>query len=218
VGRFELAHKGTLFLDEVGDIPIELQPKLLRALQEQEFERLGSTRTLHVDVRVVAATNRDLTQMIVDRQFRSDLYYRLNVFPIAAPALRDRPEDIPKLVRYFAQKFSRRFNKDIDTIPSETMEALTQYAWPGNVRELENLIERGAILSTGRTLHVPLAEIRTTVGTRTPTTLESAEREHIRRVLEETGWVVGGPGGAATRLGMKRTTLQSKMKKLGIAR
>jgi formate hydrogenlyase transcriptional activator len=220
VGRFELAHRGTLFLDEVGDIPLELQPKLLRVLQEKEFERLGGTRTLHVDVRVVAATNRDLTQMVEDRLFRSDLYYRLNVFPIVVPPLRERAEDIPLLVRYFAQKHARRMDRRIETIPAEEMEALTHYQWPGNVRELENLIERAVILSRGPALHVPLPEDRLSgeALAASPVTLEAAEREHILRALRDTNWVIAGPSGAAARLGMKRTTLQSRMAKLGISR
>jgi formate hydrogenlyase transcriptional activator len=220
VGRFELAHRGTLFLDEVGDIPLELQPKLLRVLQEKEFERLGGTRTQHVDVRVVAATNRDLTQMVEDRLFRSDLYYRLNVFPITVPPLRERAEDIPLLVRYFAQKHARRMDRRIETIPAEEMEALTRYHWPGNVRELENLIERAVILSRGPALHVPLPEERLSgdATAASPVTLEAAEREHILHALGETHWVIAGPQGAAARLGMKRTTLQSRMTKLGISR
>jgi formate hydrogenlyase transcriptional activator len=218
VGRFELANQGTLFLDEVGDIPLELQPKLLRALQEHEFERLGGVRTIKVDVRLVAATNRDLAQMIASREFRSDLYYRLSVFPLALPPLRERTADIPKLVRYFTQKYARRMNKRVERIPAETMEALAAYAWPGNVRELENLIERAVILTRGTSLEIPLAELRVAAGAATPVTLEDAERGHIRRVLEQAGGVVGGPSGAAARLGMKRTTLQSKMKKLGISR
>ncbi|HTS71563.1 MAG TPA: sigma 54-interacting transcriptional regulator [Terriglobia bacterium] len=220
VGRFELAHRGTLFLDEVGDIPLELQPKLLRVLQEHEFERLGSTRTLRVDVRVVAATNRDLPQMVEERLFRSDLYYRLNVFPIVVPPLRDRAEDIPLLVRYFAQKHARRMDRRIETIPTEEMEALTRYHWPGNVRELENLIERAVILSRGPTLHVPLPEGRPSgeATSASPVTLEAAERDHILRALRETNWLIAGPKGAAARLGMKRTTLQSRLAKLGIAR
>jgi formate hydrogenlyase transcriptional activator len=224
IGRFELAHGGTLFLDEVGDIPLELQSKLLRVLQEQEFERLGSTRTIKVDVRMVAATNRDLPAMVADRQFRSDLYYRLNVFPIVNPPLRDRQEDIPPLVRYFTQTFSRRMNKQIDSIPADTMAALARYHWPGNIRELENFIERAVILTRGSTLEVPLAELRQRNASARgnpapkPTTLEDAEREHIRRALEQANWQVGGPSGAAARLGMKRTTLQAKMAKLGIAR
>jgi formate hydrogenlyase transcriptional activator len=220
VGRFELAHRGTLFLDEVGDIPLELQPKLLRVLQEKEFEHLGSTRTLHVDVRVVAATNQDLTQMVEDRLFRSDLYYRLNVFPIVVPPLRERAGDIPLLVRYFAQKHARRMDRRIETIPAEEMEALTRYHWPGNVRELENLIERAVILSRGPALHVPLPEDRLSGDgpSASPVTLEAAEREHILRGLCDTNWVIAGPHGAAARLGMKRTTLQSRMAKLGISR
>jgi formate hydrogenlyase transcriptional activator len=218
VGRFELANRGTLFLDEVGDIPLELQPKLLRALQEHEFERLGSARTIKVDVRLVAATNRDLSQMIANREFRSDLYYRLSVFPLVLPPLRERSGDIPKLVRYFTQKYAQRMNKRIDTIPSAAMEALVSYAWPGNVRELENLIERAAILTRGSSLEIPLAELRAVSDSAPPITLEDAERDHIRRVLEQSAGVVGGSNGAAARLGMKRTTLQSKMKKLGISR
>jgi formate hydrogenlyase transcriptional activator len=218
-GRFELANKGTLFLDEIGDIPLELQPKLLRALQEQEFERLGGTRTIKVDVRLVAATNRDLAQMINERQFRTDLYYRLNVFPISVPPLRERPEDVPKLVRYFTQKYARRMNRRIETIPQVSMDAMIRYAWPGNVRELENLIERAVILTSGSALQIPTSELRAAAPDAiAPVTLEDAERDHIRRVLEQSNWVVGGTGGAASRLGMKRTTLQSKMKKLGIAR
>jgi formate hydrogenlyase transcriptional activator len=220
VGRFELAHRGTLFLDEVGDIPPELQPKLLRVLQEKEFERLGGTHTLHVDVRVVAATNRDLPAMVEERLFRSDLYYRLNVFPIVVPPLRERPEDISLLVRYFTQKYARRMDRRIETIPAEEMEALAHYSWPGNVRELENLIERAVILSRGPTLHVPLPEGRLSVegSAVTPITMESAEREHILRTLRDTNWVIAGPRGAAARLGMKRTTLQSRIAKLGISR
>ena len=218
VGRFELANKGTLFLDEVGDIPLELQPKLLRALQEHEFERLGGVKTIRVDVRLVAATNRDLSKMIADREFRSDLYYRLNVFPLSVPPLRERTTDIPTLVRYFTQKYARRMNKRVESIPTEAMEVLVAYGWPGNVRELENLIERAVILTRGPSLEIPSAELRTPAGARTSVTLEDAERDHIRRVLEEANGVVGGPNGAAARLGMKRTTLQSKMKKLGIAR
>jgi formate hydrogenlyase transcriptional activator len=224
IGRFELADKGTLFLDEIGDIPLELQPKLLRVLQEREFERLGSTRTVKVDIRLVTATNRDLSQMIANREFREDLFYRLNVFPIPLPPLRERREDIPLLVRYFTQKYARRMNRPIETIPSEAMEALTNWNWPGNVRELENLMERAVILTRGSVLHVPLAELRNGGETAAPaitgalTTLEEAEREHILRALRESKWVVGGPAGAAARLGLKRTTLQSRMQKLGITR
>jgi len=223
LGRFELADKGTLFLDEVGDIPPELQPKLLRVLQEQEFERLGATRTIRIDVRLVVATNRDLAQLVEDRQFRSDLYYRLNVFPIQMPALRERREDIPLLVRYFVQKYSRRMNKRIESIFAEDMEALTRYHWPGNIRELENWIERAVIVSAGPVLRVPVAELKAPPGSSVgqsahPTTLEEAERQAIVSALRETGWVLAGPRGAAQRLGMKRTTLQSRMRKLGIAR
>src|SRR5881296_981688 len=220
IGRFELAHQGTLFLDEIGDIPLELQSKLLRVLQEQEFERLGSTKTIRVNVRLLAATNRDLPRMVSDKEFRSDLYYRFNVFPIVSPPLRDRPEDIPVLVRYFAQKHARRMNKRIETIPAEAMATLSKYHWPGNIRELENLIERSVILSHGPDLHVPLGELKApaTAAPNGGATLEVAEREHILRVLRETDWVIGGLSGAAARLGMKRTTLQSKMRKLGIAR
>ncbi|MGH7926449.1 MAG: sigma 54-interacting transcriptional regulator, partial [Candidatus Binatia bacterium] len=226
VGRFELAHRGTLFLDEVGDIPLELQPKLLRVLQEQEFERLGSTRTTRVDVRLVAATNVDLAQKVATGQFRSDLYYRLNVFPVRMPALRERREDIPLLVRYFAQKYARRMKKPIETIPLKAMNALTVYHWPGNVRELENFIERAVILSRGMELQLPVTELRQRTQTQTAVspvpggfaTLEHAEREHIVRALTETAWVIGGPAGAAARLGMKRTTLQSRIRKLGITR
>jgi formate hydrogenlyase transcriptional activator len=220
VGRFELAHRGTLFLDEVGDIPLELQPKLLRVLQEKEFERLGSTGTLHVDVRVVAATNLDLVRMVEDRLFRSDLYYRLNVFPIVVPPLRERAEDIPLLVRYFAQKHARRMDRRIETIPGEEMGALTGYHWPGNVRELENLIERAVILSRGPTLHVPLPGDRLSGDSPVapPVTLEDAERDHILKALRDTNWVIAGRQGAAARLGMKRTTLQSRIAKLGISR
>ena len=220
VGRFELAEGGSIFLDEVGDIPLELQPKLLRVLQEQEFERLGANRTIRVNTRVIAATNRDLSAMVAERQFRSDLFYRLNVFPIRVPPLRERTEDIPLLVRFFAQMYSRRMNRNIETIPSETMEALARYPWPGNVRELENLVERAVILSPGTVLRVPLAELR---GPDIPpatgaATLEHVEREHILQALRDSHWKLSGPGGAAAQLGMKRTTLQSRMKKLGIER
>jgi formate hydrogenlyase transcriptional activator len=221
IGRFELADQGSLFLDEVGDIPIELQPKLLRVLQEQEFERLGSTRTVHVNVRLVAATNRDLAQMVADRQFRSDLYYRLNVFPLTLPPVRDRREDIPLLIRYFARQSARRMGKRIETIPAKALAALCQYPWPGNIREMENFIERAVILSHGTTLQVSLAELqlpREPVESAELTTLEEAEREHILRALRAAGWKVGGPEGAAARLHMKRTTLHSRMRKLGISR
>ena len=221
IGRFELADRGTLFLDEVGEIPLELQVKLLRVLQEQEFERLGSIRTIRVNVRVIAATNRALEQMVEDHTFRSDLYYRLNVFPITLPPLRERPQDIPLLVRYFVQKFALRMRKRIDTIPAEAMNALQNYPWPGNVRELENFIERSVILTQGHDLLVPHSELRriTHVSANSATTnLEQAEREHILRILQDTKWVIAGASGAASKLGMKRTTLWSKMRKLGISR
>jgi formate hydrogenlyase transcriptional activator len=217
IGRFELAHHGTLFLDEVGDIPLELQPKLLRVLQEKEFERLGGTRTIRVDVRLVAATNRNLGQMVEEGLFRRDLYYRLNVFPILIPPLRERNEDVPLLVRYFVQKYARRMDRHIETISADEMDALTHYHWPGNVRELENLIERAVILSPGPELRVPIAELEPRSETPSNLSLQAAEREHIVRTLRETKGVVGGPRGAAARLGLKRTTLQSKMRKLGIA-
>jgi formate hydrogenlyase transcriptional activator len=219
-GRFELAHKGTLFLDEVGDIPFELQPKLLRVLQEQEFERLGSARTQKVDVRLIAATNADLEQLVADKKYRGDLYYRLNVFPITIPPLRERPEDIPALTRFFTQKYARRLKKRIEAIPSEIMTAFTNYRWPGNVRELEHFIERAVVLTQGSDLEVSLSELKSSAPA-VPvniSTLEDAERGHIIRALDETNWVIGGPNGAAARLGMKRTTLQSKMQKLGISR
>jgi formate hydrogenlyase transcriptional activator len=219
IGRLELADKGTLFLDEVGDIPLELQPKLLRVLQDQEFERLGGVRTIRVNIRLIAATNRDLAKSVAAREFRSDLYYRLHVFPVHMPPLRERAKDVELLVRYFVQRFSRRMNKQIETIPAETMNALTRWEWPGNVRELENFIERSVILSEGTILNVPLSELRPAyVGARHDTTLESLEREHILRVLRETGGVISGLRGAAARLGMKRTTLQSRMQKMGITR
>jgi len=220
VGRFELAEGGTIFLDEVGDIPLELQPKLLRVLQEQEFERLGGNRTIRVDTRVVAATNRDLSTMVAERQFRSDLFYRLNVFPIRVPPLRERTEDIPLLVRFFAQMYSRRLSRNVETIPSATMDALVRYSWPGNVRELENLIERAVILSPGSVLRVPLAELHSIEVASLPNsaTLEEMEREHILQALRASNWKLAGSGGAAARLGMKRTTLQSKIKKLGLVR
>ena len=217
---FELANTGTLFLDEVGDIPLELQPKLLRVLQEQEFERLGSTRTVRVDFRLVAATHRNLRQMIEFGQFRSDLFYRLNVFPIEIPPLRERPEDIPILAWHFARKFARRMNRRIEAIREEDMKVLVRYCWPGNVRELQNFIERSVILSSERTLHLPLAGLED-AGRVSPTeirTLAEAEREHIMQALRNTGWVIGGPHGAALRLGVKRTTLLCKMHKLGISR
>ena len=219
MGRLELADEGTLFLDEVGDIPLELQPKLLRVMQEREFERLGSSRTKKVDVRVVAATHRDLEGMMQDRQFRSDLYYRLNVFPISLPPLRARRDDIPLLVWHFVEKYSQQMDKCIDQIPEETIEALTRYHWPGNIRELQNVIERAVILTQGTILHVPLEKLerhpRFDQPSR-PMTLREAERQHILRTLDETQWVIGGAHGAATRLGVPRTSLIYRMQKLGI--
>jgi formate hydrogenlyase transcriptional activator len=225
IGRFELADKGTLFLDEVGDIPPALQPKLLRVLQEQEFERLGSTKTHKVDVRLVAATNRDLIEMGNRGEFRSDLYYRLNVFPILLPPLRDRREDIPALVAHFVEVFGRRMGREIEHIPPETMSALSSYPWPGNIRELQNLIERAVILSNNGVLPNSLPAMGTQAVTvasaaaTTPiTTLKDSERRLIQRTLESVGWVIGGPKGAAAKLGLKRTTLIHKMQKLGISR
>ena len=221
IGRFELAHQGTIFLDEVEDIPLDLQSKLLRVLQEQEFERLGSSRTLRVDVRVVAATNANLEQMVEEKKFRSDLYYRLNVFPINVPPLRERPEDIPLLVHFFANKFAQQMKRRIESVPKETMTALVNYHWPGNIRELQNLVERGVILSRGPSLEIPLGELKQSTKsnhTNGSTTLESVEREHILRVLNESKWVIGGPAGAAARLGVNRTTLNHRLRKLGITR
>ncbi len=220
IGRFELADKGTLFLDEVGDIPPGLQPKLLRVLQEQEFERLGSTRTHQVDVRLVAATNRNLVDMVKRNEFRSDLYYRLNVFPVPLPPLRARREDIPALVEHFVEIYARRMSKQIDHISPQTMSELTSYEWPGNIRELQNFIERSVILTSGNVLESPLASLRNAVEVESlgPTTMEDAEREHIRKILEQTRWVVAGPNGAAARLGIKRSTLYFRMQKLGISR
>jgi formate hydrogenlyase transcriptional activator len=237
IGRFELANSGTVFLDEVGEIPLELQPKLLRVLQEREFERLGSTRTLKSDARLIAATNRDLASMVDEQKFRSDLFYRLNVFPVRVPSLRERPEDIPLLVRHFAEQCARRMNKKIETISSETLKQMRQYHWPGNIRELQNVIERAVILSVGPVLNVPLGEIQSRP-TQTAVNrdgnlvkeprratrkdmrgvLEETERKHILSVLEQTNWVVAGPNGAAIRLGMKRSTLQLRMRKLGLSR
>ena len=222
IGRFELADGGTIFLDEVGEIPLELQTKLLRVLQEREFERLGSTRTLRTDARLIAATNRDLRQMVEQQKFREDLFYRLNVFPICVPALRERSEDIPLLVNHFAQRFARRMNRTIETIPAETMAALTRYPWPGNIRELQNLIERAVILSHGPVLQIPLQDLDNCTALRrdngTDQTLEAAERAHILAILKETRWVLAGSRGAAARLGMNRSTLQFRLKKLGIVR
>ncbi len=219
IGRFELADKGTLFLDEVGDIPLALQPKLLRVLQEQEFERLGSTRTHQVDVRLVAATNRDLTEMVKRGEFRSDLYYRLNVFPLMLPPLRARREDIPALVAHFVEIFARRMGREIEHIPLETMSAFREYHWPGNIRELQNLIERAVILSQYGVLPNPLPVAGTQFGVYPEaTTLRDSERNLILRTLEAAGWVIGGPNGAAAKLGLKRTTLICKMQKLAITR
>jgi formate hydrogenlyase transcriptional activator len=220
IGRFELADKGTLFLDEVGDIPLPLQPKLLRVLQEQEFERLGSGRTHQVDVRLVAATHRNLVEMVKRNEFRSDLYYRLNVFPVPLPPLRARREDIPALVEHFVEIYARRMGKQIDRISPETMSELTSYPWPGNIRELQNFIERSVILSSGNVLDSPLASLRNAAEVESlgPITMEDAERDHIRKTLEQTRWVVSGPNGAAARLGIKRSTLYFRMQKLGISR
>jgi len=219
-GRFELADKGSLFLDEVGDIPLELQAKLLRVLQEHEFERLGSTRTQQVDVRVIAATHRDLKEMVAEGTFRSDLYYRLHVFPLTVPALRDRREDIPSLIRHFVGKYSHHIKRHIETIPLRTMDVLTNYSWPGNVRELQNFIERAVILSPGTSLRAPLDELTEETIHRSSeadlSTLEEMEREHVLRALKESNWITGGPKGAAAKLGMKRTTLAYRIRKLGI--
>jgi formate hydrogenlyase transcriptional activator len=231
VGRFELANRGTIFLDEVGEIPLELQPKLLGVLQEREFERLGSTRTIRTDARLIAATNRDLKTMVEEQRFRSDLYYRLNVFPIRVPSLRERKEDIPLLVRHFVKEFSRRNHRVIDTIPSETMQALISYHWPGNIRELQNVIERAVIISRGPVLNVALAELTPDVSSppvpivtsansasheSLQEMLEETERNQILRALEDANGVVAGPNGAAARLGVKRSTLQLRMQRLGI--
>jgi formate hydrogenlyase transcriptional activator len=221
MGRLELADKGTLFLDEIGEIPMELQPKLLRVLQDHEFERLGSVRTQRVNVRLIAATNRDLTDAVARREFRSDLYYRLNVFPIRLPALRERVGDIPLLVRYFVQKFARRMSKNIESIPEEIIQELERWQWPGNIRELENFMERSVILTQGTVLFAPMAELRVSSPDRhrgLGNTLEDVERDYILRTLRESGGVIAGIRGAAVRLGMKRTTLQSRMQKLGITR
>ena len=234
VGRFELANRGTIFLDEIGEVPLELQPKLLRVLQEREFERLGSTRTMKSDARLIAATNRDLDALVAEQKFRSDLYYRLNVFPVRVPPLRERPEDIPLLVRHFVQQFSRRLGKVVDSIPSDTMSALVRYSWPGNIRELQNVIERAVILTNSPVLAVRDDDLRAVTPAPVATftahrvngvastssnmrsTLAQAEREQILAALEQAKWVVSGPEGAAAKLGLKRSTLQSRMQKLGI--
>jgi formate hydrogenlyase transcriptional activator len=222
IGRLEVAHQGSLFLDEIGDIPLELQPKLLRVLQEREFERLGSSRSQKVDVRIVAATHRDLEGMILEKLFRSDLYYRLNVFPIYIPPLRERPEDIPLLVQHFVRQAAGQMRKTIDTIPLETMEALTRYRWPGNIRELENVVERSVILSPGPVLRLSPRDLKSRIprdqSADRHQTLEEVERNHILATLKETRWVLSGPSGAASRLGLNRSTLYFRMKKLGIAR
>jgi formate hydrogenlyase transcriptional activator len=224
VGRFELAHGGTIFLDEIGEIPLELQPKLLRVLQEREFERLGSTGTIHTNARLIAATNRDLKSMVNEKQFRSDLYYRLNVFPISVPALRERAEDIPLLVWHFVEKFSRRMGRGIESIPSQTMKALVHYDWPGNIRELQNVIESSVIRSKGPVLTVDIAQLELNTGTKGSQVddpslddmLREAERAQILRALELANWVVAGPNGAAARLRINRSTLVSRMQRLGI--
>ncbi len=216
VGRLELADHGTLFLDEIGEVPLELQPKLLRVLQDHEFERLGGIRTLHVDVRVIAATNRDLIKSVANREFRSDLFYRLNVFPIRLPALRERREDIPTLAAYFVQKYAARMNKRVEGISNRVINALTRWEWPGNIRELENFIERSVILTEGRTLRAPLGELKLKPAANSDNTLEAREHEHILRVMQETRGMISGPTGAAARLGLKRTTLQSKLQRMGI--
>jgi formate hydrogenlyase transcriptional activator len=220
IGRFQAAHGGTLFLDEIGDLPLELQPKLLRVLQEQQYERLGSTRTLHADVRVIAATNQDLFRMVEDKSFRADLYYRLSVFPIKLPPLRERRSDIPPLVEHFVQQFSRRMGKSIDTVPDGVMEVLRRYHWPGNIRELQNFIERSVIVTQGPVLSPRMSELnllKQIVMPMSIQTLSGAERAHILNILEATNWVVGGRNGAAARLGVPRTTLISRMQKLGIS-
>ncbi|PYT78395.1 MAG: Fis family transcriptional regulator, partial [Acidobacteria bacterium] len=232
IGRFEVAHGGTIFLDEIGEIPLELQTKLLRVLQEREFERLGSSRTLRTDARLIAATNRELEAMVAEQKFRSDLFFRLNVFPIQVPPLRERHGDIPLLVRHFAQQFSKRMNKTIDTISSATMDALSRYHWPGNIRELQNVIERAVITSTGPVLKVDVADLKISRSSSPAekssaqgstndalrNVLEETERQQILKALKQSNWVVAGPKGAAAKLGMKRSTLQLRMSKLGISR
>ena len=219
MGRFQAAHRGTIFLDEIGELPVELQPKLLRVIQEQEVERLGSSQPMRVDVRIVAATNQDLEQMLADRTFRLDLFYRLNVFPITIPPLRDRPEDIPQLIDHFLSESARRHGRATPSVPREVVAAMVGYAWPGNIRQLQNFIERSVIVSKGRELRAPIGELtNANRPTPRPRTLADADRAHIASVLRETKWVVGGQSGAAARLGLNRTTLISKMRKLGISR
>ena len=223
IGRFELAHHGTLFLDEIGEMPLELQPKLLRAIQDQEFERVGGSRTIRTDARLVAATNRDLKAMVEEGKFRADLYYRLHVFPLHVPPLRERREDIPLLTRYFVQKHAQRMGRNIDTIPTSVLDALTNYDWPGNIRELQNVLERSVILTNGSALQVPMHELNGKAPTATwhgtaPAGPHNTEREAILKALEEAKGMVGGPDGAAARLGLKRTTLQSRMRKYNISR
>jgi len=217
IGRFEAADRGTLFLDEIGDMPLDLQAKLLRVLQEQEFERVGSTSTQRVNVRVIAATNHDLDRLVIERQFRSDLYYRLNVFPIFLPPLRDRREDIPMLVAHFVNAHARRMNKHIEEIPSNALEALLRYDWPGNIRELQNFVERSVILTSSAVLNPPVSELQARTNCARPATMEECEREHILRAIQETNWVIGGPRGAAARLGLARSTLMYRMRKLAIS-
>jgi formate hydrogenlyase transcriptional activator len=216
IGRFERANHGTLFLDEIGDLPLELQPKLLRVLQERQFERLGSTTSIHTDVRVICATHRDLVEMVSERTFRADLFYRLSVFPIELPPLRERPEDIPALVHHFVRDYADRMRKPVTSIAEEFMMGLERYSWPGNIRELQNFIERSVILTDGEVLNGSLTELPNTSESAAPVTLDDASRSHILQILIETGGVVGGPNGAASRLGMKRTTLIAKMKRLGV--
>ena len=221
IGRFEMAHKGTLFLDEIGEMPLELQPKLLRAIQEQELERVGGNRTIHVDIRLIAATNRNLKQMVEEGKFRSDLYYRLNVFPLTVPPLRERREDIPLLTRYFVQKHAQRMGRDIETIPTSALEALTRYDWPGNIRELQNVLERAVILTHGTSLHVEVSELMAKADSlyrRHSEASQTSERDRIIKALKEANGQVGGPNGAAARLGLKRTTLQNRIRKYMIAR
>jgi len=220
IGRFELADRGTLFLDEIGELPLEMQPKLLRVLQDGQFERLGGSRTIHSDFRLVAATNRDLRAMVAEQHFRADLFYRVNVFPITLPSLRERREDIPTLVRYFVQEFATRMRKNIEAIPVEVMETLVNYSWPGNIRELRNIIERSVILTSGKRLTIPKDDLHESrsIAPHPVVTMDDAERRHILDALDASNWVVGGPSGAAVMLGLKRSTLQSRMQKLGIMR